>query len=162
MQFNHRKWIGWGTLILAVAFLLDVGLASGARTALRSHWMSQQVSLLRERGPLVLAQQKTGMEMQLSVPAGKLNQDRLVRVLDRRADYAYCDGQSFSQPLGAQIIVNSGAPQSMVWVDAPAGEPDFFMGWIRAVDLMLWDNSGDVAVWDGDGHTVKFSLKGVF
>jgi hypothetical protein len=100
--------------------------------------------------------------MQVSTPSGSVNQDRLVRILDRRGEYAYHNELEFSRPVGAQLVVNGGAPQFLVWVDAPLGEPDYFMGWILANDLLLWDNSGDVTVWDGQGHTLTFALRGVF
>ncbi|HJM55936.1 MAG TPA: hypothetical protein QF446_01285 [Planctomycetota bacterium] len=159
MNHGNRRWLGLG----ALAVLLGVALNSGeARGALRSHWMKQQTNLLEERGPLVVAHQNTGIEMQVSAPGGSVNQDRLVRILDRREEYAYHNELEFSWPVGAQLVVNGGTPQSLVWVDAPLGEPDYFMGWILASDLLLWDNSGDVTVWDGDGHTLTFALRGVF
>ena len=159
MKHGNRRWMGWGALAVLMGLALNSGVARGA---LRSHWMNQQANLLEERGPLVVAHQNAGIEMQVSAPGGGVNQDRLVRVLDRRWEYAYHDELEFSRPVGAQLVVNGGTPQSLVWVDAPLGESDYFMGWILASDLMLWDNSGDVTVWDADGHMLKFALRGVF
>jgi hypothetical protein len=159
MNHGNRRWLGLGSL----AVLLGVALNSGeARGAFRSHWMNQQANLLEERGPLVVAHQDAGMEMQVSGPGGSVNQDRLVRIFDRRGEYAYHNELEFSCPVGAQLVVNGGGPQALMWVDAPLGEPDYFTGWILASDLLLWDNSGDVTVWDGQGHSLNFALRGVF
>ena len=159
MNHGNRRWLGLGSL----AVLLGVALNSGeARGAFRSHWMNQQTNLLEKRGPLVVAHQDAGIEMQVSGPGGSVNQDRLVRIFDRRGEYAYHNELEFSCPVGAQLVVNGGVPQALMWVNAPLGEPDYFTGWILASDLLLWDNSGDVTVWDDQGHTLNFALRGVF
>ncbi len=151
-----------GALAALIAIAVPCGAVSAAASALRAHVSAQQALAAAARGPLTQAWQDAGLELTLEAPHSPVQRDRRVTVALRGDDFAHYDQARFGPVSEALLTLNNGDPQAMVFVDAPAPEPDYFEALILATDMNLFGNSGSVLVRDAFGREMSFNFTHVF